>query len=246
MEKQARFFFNWLKYRPALLYRLVAASGAKPVGNQMWRTLLSLPLERDEPVESHATSTKSGSRHELIRALLEEASKMGDIQLNSAPSNTVFWNQHQVHADRLPEPRVAQEILWELHELNFRFEFLALDYHAHDPTMSKDTKSREDMILACFPGGGGESVLVVTISSAHLGLAAEIWQERVPHVVAMRDVMQSWRGFDSVDLVVRKEAKEYTESEVVVMETALAKFYAQSFFDFFGRAAILPRRLAPG
>ena len=25
MEKQARFFFNWLKYQPALLYRLVAA-----------------------------------------------------------------------------------------------------------------------------------------------------------------------------------------------------------------------------
>jgi len=57
--------------------------------------------------------------------------------------------------------------------------------------------------------------------------------------------MQSWKGFDSADLVVRKEAEEYTESEVVVMETALAKFYAQSFFDFFGRAAILPRRLAP-
>ena len=113
---------------------------------------------------------------------------MGDIQLNSTPSNTVFWNQHQVHADRLPEPRVAQEILWELYELNFRFEFLALEYHA---TMSKD-KSREDMILACFPGGGGESVLVATISSAHLGLAAETWQARVPHVVAMRDVMESW------------------------------------------------------
>ena len=103
-EKQARFFVNWLKYRPALLYRLVAKSGAKPVGNQMWRTLLSLPLEHDgSVVKSQPSSTKSASRHELIRALLEEASKMADIELNSAPSNTVFWHEHPVHPERLPE-----------------------------------------------------------------------------------------------------------------------------------------------
>ena len=111
--------------------------------------------------------------------------------------------------------------------------------------MSKDGKSREDMILACFPGTEGVSILVADISLAHRGLAAEKWQERAPHVVAMRDVMQSWTGFDDAHLSVEKEVKEYTEGEIVVMETALAKFYVQSFFDFFGRAAILPRRLAP-
>jgi hypothetical protein len=237
-EKQARFFVNWLKYRSALLYRLVAGSGAKPIGNQMWRTLLSLPLEQE--VKSQPPSTKSASRRELIRTLLEEASKMADIELNSAPSNTVFWHEHEVHPERIPERRVAQEILWELHELNFRFEFLALDHYAHDPTMSKEGKSREDMILACFPGRGGDSILVADTSLAHLGLAAEKWQERAQHVLAMRDVMQSWKGFDNAHLSV---GKEYGEREIVVMETALAKFYAQSFFDFFGRAAILPHRL---
>ena len=72
--------------------------------------------------------------------------------------------------------------------------------------MSKDGKSREDLILACFPGRG---------------------------------------EVDNTHLLVGKEIEEYSEGEIVVMESALAKFYAQSFFDFFGRAAILPRRLAP-
>ena len=254
-EKQARFFYNWLKFRPALLYRLLAASGAKPISNQLWRTMLSLPLERDDPVvesqtSSTTSSTKSNSRREIIQTLLAEVFKTSDIRLNLALSDNVFWHQHQVHIERLPELAVVQEILWELHELNFRFEFLALDHHAHDPMLGMNAESREEMVLACFPGSSeGVSMLVADICFAHCGLAAGNWQERAPHILAMKKVMQSWRGFRdvqfvAVDQLAEKGVADYTEQEIVAMETALAKFCTQSFFDFFGRAAIVPRRLA--
>lgn len=241
-EKQARFFFNWLKYRPALLYRLTAASGPKPVSNQLWRTLLSLPSE--PALQPQTSSTKSAANHNIVYTLLDEASKTAGLQLNATTPVTIHWHQHQIDVKQLPPPKVAQEILWELHELNFRCEFLALDHHAHDPIQTNSSYLREEMVLACFPHGGDATILVTDVSLATRGLAAEDWRERAPYIIAMRTVLQSWMGFPHVAAtLIEKEIDAFEEQEIMMMETTLTRFYTQTFFNFFGRAAILPRRL---
>jgi hypothetical protein len=100
------------------------------------------------------------------------------------------------------------------------------------------------MVLACFPHGGDATILVTDVSLATRGLAAEDWRERAPYIIAMRTVLQSWMGFPHVAAtLIEKEIDAFEEQEIMMMETTLTRFYTQTFFNFFGRAAILPRRL---
>ena len=48
-----------------------------------------------------------------------------------------------------------------------------------------------------------------------------------------------------MDLDENKGVDHYSESEIEAAELALATFYTQTFYDFFGRAAVIPRRLLP-
>jgi hypothetical protein len=87
---------------------------------------------------------------------------------------------------------------------------------------------------------------------AHQGLAASRWQDHAPFILAVRNVVCTWPGFDKVKercsavvLVESQDVECYSESEIEAMELAIATFYTQTFYDFFGRAAIIPCRLEP-
>lgn len=269
-EGQAKFFYNWLKYRPALIYRLAGHhSNAKPLSSQDWRTMLHLPIpELQEPPRPHPTSlsalpkrppvggldqTRSAKRFEIIQALLQGFMNVDGVQINDMPTNEIIWQEQRLSPGELPGQRVAQEILWELYELNFRFEFMALDSRAHTPpAVPTNRLSREDLLLKCFPGNIGGSFLVAPTEFSHQGLAAGTWRDRAPFIVAVKNVVCTWPGFhevnercNGVDLDENKGVDHYSESEIEAAELALATFYTQTFYDFFGRAAVIPRRLLP-
>ena len=61
--------------------------------------------------------------HQLLGNCLDEAG----LELVSG-SDQVFWREQELSAVVLPSFNVCQEILWELYELNFRFELLALHH----------------------------------------------------------------------------------------------------------------------
>jgi hypothetical protein len=272
-EGQARFFYNWLKYRPALIYRLTAQNSISiPFSSQVWRSMLHLPIDglssrptslpspcstslhsstlRTAPAPQNTArleQTKSSKRLEVVQSLLKNCLSVDGIQINHTSTNDVIWREQQFFAGAIPPRQVAQEILWELFELNFRFEFMALDSRAHTPTET-NAVAREDLILQCFPGTG--SILVARRESAHQGLAASSWKDKAPSILSLLNVVRTWPGFDKVplgcgdvDLSITQDVEAYSERKIDAMEVALANFYTQSFYDFFGRAAIIPRRL---
>lgn len=277
-EGQAKFFYNWLKYRPAMINRLAGHnSNAKPLSSQEWRTMLHLPIPElpaphpqpqatsslplsllptrptSQPSARAAEPTRSAKRLEEIQSLIRDCLKVDGIQLIETPANEMVWQDQQLIPGELPDQRLAQEILWELYELNFRFEFMALDLRAHTgPAASTDHFSREALLLQCFPGRVAGSFLVAPTELAHQGLAAATWQDRAPFISAVKQVMSTWTGFDevnercsAVDLHVKKHVQSYSQREIEATELALATFYTQSFYNFFGCAAIVPRRLPP-
>ena len=138
---------------------------------------------------------------------------------------------------------MAQEILWEIYELNFRFEFKALDHRAHIPVGGVDGPPRDQLILACFPGQ--TSLPVAPITSAREGLGAIEWRARRCSIIAMRTVMQTWRGFNGAQFHITKGVDDLSEREFHEVEWAVAHFYTQSFFNHFARAAIVPHTLPP-
>ena len=173
VQKQATQFANWLKYRDALIYRLAFSSSASIFGNKFWRPLLNLPLDYNPTAPpkrdiSEKTSL-SQQRQDIVYTLLGSYFNTDDqVTLNSAPLLDINWRGQTLSSTRVPPVQVALEILWEIYELNFRFEFKALGSRAHIPVGGVDGPPRDQLILACFPGR--TSLAVAPITSAREGL----------------------------------------------------------------------------
>ena len=53
--------------------------------------------------------------------------------------------------------------------------------------------------------------------------------------------MRDWEGMKpSTLLEFRESIQDYVEADVLLLEDVVARFYTDSFFRFFGHAAIVP------
>ena len=87
------------------------------------------------------------------------------MTLNSGLLLDINWQGQTIPLTHVPPVQVVQEILWEIYELNFWFEFKALDHRAHIPVGEVDGPSCDQLMLACFPGR--TLLAVVPITSVH-------------------------------------------------------------------------------
>lgn len=236
----ATYFYNWLSNRPSWFTRLQKIeSSPNPLTNQQWRDfLVSRPSDR--------VDTKGAAGRQQVRELLGvQVSGIAD-----GTSSPVEWHGHILDQTSPPPDHIAQQILWELFELNFRFELLALDRVASASTDDSHDAShaREQQILQCFPQREGLSALLVAdVTLAHRGLGAAHWQERAPYVLALRTVMRGWkvRTLEKPAIIDGEDMPQglQTSAEIVAMEDAVTRYYTQAFYNFFGRPAVVPHRL---
>ena len=127
-ERQAKLLLSWLQQRPALIYRLTSSeSSARVLSNQSWRTMLT--FGNTEISDGSNEQTKSGRRCADMRELLGNCLDEAGLELKTG-GEQVFWREQELSTGVLPSFKVCQEILWELYELNFRFELLALHRRA--------------------------------------------------------------------------------------------------------------------
>jgi hypothetical protein len=171
-DRQKGFFQTWLRYRHALIYR-VSSGGfdAQPMPNTVWRALLS----HDFLAKSNAAKagTRSQKIHDMAKDFLQscldaEGVELGDLDDRNAP---VTWNGKAFESLGKEE---YKEIIWELAELNFRFELLALDARATTDSPS----SQQGLVSACCPrSSSGASLLVADLSGANQGLASLLWED---------------------------------------------------------------------
>ncbi len=134
-------------------------------------------------------------------------------------------------------------LVWELCELNFRLELLALDAYLTRSVRSSTQDDadfrlqRQNTILKLFPE---ESIIPSSVSgSSSCRLASSVWQDRCGALKFFKDVMQQWV------VPLPQKAMGFlgpSEDEVsLTVEKSLAAHYAQTFFDCFGQPPVLPR-----
>jgi hypothetical protein len=183
-------------------------------------------------IGSKSPEARSAKARDHAKQLLGPALEDLDISLNE-PSPEAAEPSPTTN----PE---TQQILWQLTEINFRFEFLALDKRASTSHQSDD--QRQELIRECFGGG---SLLCADIHLANTGLGSEDWRGRLPILQMFRRLMKDWDGPKPMPLLLEDlpSVIEYQEGEVSELENAVAQFYTDSFFRFFGRAAIIPAHL---
>jgi hypothetical protein len=227
--RRSRYFATWDSTKDVCIFRVFQGSStAVPLSGQEWRDLLVGNLNGE------FKGKKNQETQQKIRNLFADC--LDELQ--------VTFDQFMPPTDTTPlsvEPSEGQKVLWELSELNFRFELLALDKRASGTASEDAAKDRQEMICRCFPN----NALIAELRHSTQGLASLNWQERLPTLLRLRALMRDWPEPKPTPLLLPdlSSLNLYTESDSRLLEDAVAQFYTQTFFNFFGRAAVIPTRL---
>ncbi|KAL0570739.1 hypothetical protein V5O48_011220 [Marasmius crinis-equi] len=120
----AAYFAAWLRLRPVLLYRLLSPK-FRPMRTRSWHSVLGIDIH------GHKENTRAAVRQEEQQTMLQECLTTGGMQctvdLSNLDATPVEWCGQQLNPAVSPPPHVAQWILCELFEINFRYELVALD-----------------------------------------------------------------------------------------------------------------------
>ncbi|KAJ7145491.1 hypothetical protein C8R46DRAFT_918276 [Mycena filopes] len=211
-------YHHYRLLRDALMFRL--GYGDQPhalLTTQQWRDI----------VQGKA-GTRAQARSANLQELLQPAfNACGIDDLTGFP----------VSPDDVPPLHLnsTKELLWELAEINFRYEFLALDARASG-------LDRPEECRRCF---ASTRLIGIEYHESQRGLAAFGADERLPNLLCIAALMRDW----SVPCQRPKQVDsaqgrtEWTDHSIHELEGAVAQYYTQSFYELFGRAAVVPMRL---
>ncbi|TFK60528.1 hypothetical protein BDN72DRAFT_904875 [Pluteus cervinus] len=259
--RQMAMFESWLKYRTALLYQASSTlTAATPHTATFWRKLLCLEFEKGSAGGSSQNTGPSQLRDEVqnyIQLCIDNVNNQNSHQTLLVATEQEIEPSWRGTPFPALGPSEFEQVLWELCELGFRYEVVALDGRlAARPTskleprpqsnqpLIQPSEPRQLKIEACFAGMHHGSLFDVNLNTANLGLADYDWIRRAPFILALQKLMRSWKvdGRRPASLDISKFA--WSEADVVGLERDVAQFYTQSFFDQFHRAAVIPRRLS--
>jgi hypothetical protein len=212
---------HYLMLRDALLYFITSRQpGTRLLSPQEWREVL-----KGRITETPSHNPKLAARASRIEAMLAPAlAASGHRYIMGMPLDPDSLDPMSVNR--------AREIVWEVAEINFRFELTALDRRASG-------LDRPDECRACFDG----YLLPCPLEDSQRGFAAAAFEDRRPTLVQLARLMSNWAG--PVPRLINDAAgvKEWTADTIRDLEEEIAVFYCQSFYDWFGRAAVIPLRL---
>lgn len=219
--RRAKYFLTWQEIEPVCIHRLLSST-APPLSSQEWRDILIGSLE------FKSSDSACAKAQEHARRLLGSA--IDDLCLNvtdpAAP----------------PPPPIADSearaILWRLSELNFRFELLALNKRAGPA--DRDEFERDQAVRSALHV---KSLQAVDMATSNVGIRSTHWRSRLPSLLRLATLMRAWTGDKPLPILQDIPFGEYNELNTGVLEDAVARFYTDSFFIYFGRAAVIPTRL---
>ena len=169
----------------------------------------------------------------MIGHVFDGVFRENDIHADS--HSPVAWFQHRINA---VTPDIAPLIIWEMFELGFRYELLALDRCLVPDTADQFAEARrEDLLSAVFPNGG--IYAVETLPSEGSGVCAPLIDRRIPALEAFRRVTVRWPRcpprIQNSQLTI-----DMDRHQASIIEEDIALFYVTTFFEYSGRAPLVP------
>jgi hypothetical protein len=238
IERRETYFKSWLKYRSAFIYRVSSKDfTATPMPTSVWHDVLTCEhtQNKKEGTSKQPDETLSKRLRAYTVDFLQNCIQTEDVSLAGLEKGEMEWNGKVVETLSDNE---CEEILWELSELNFRFELLAL----HSRAMTAPDKDPQELISACFPGCDSHSLLVADLGTANHGLADGNWEDRALYLHALKRLMMSWKG--DIPPILHVEKSQWPERDIYDLEIVITSFYVKSFYNYFWRAPIIPHGLS--
>ncbi|KAH6905613.1 hypothetical protein BKA70DRAFT_1107307 [Coprinopsis sp. MPI-PUGE-AT-0042] len=260
----------WLACRAAYIHTIVnlTVSKSRSPSSQQWRNFLfrlkhclAIDMEEsddDEPGPASATKrthdgapvagpsslplcTPPPALHPVLSAM---PLRHGDVQEIIWLDSQILLNSVDELADKLT-PAITAEVLWELHEMGFRLELLALDQALAPEKWSSGSVSRDLAIRKVFPTSDGKvaEFFVTSIPNRDQGLASFDWKERLQSIAALRNLMLAWSTCSSNIRNSPPLSKINSQQAAACVERDVVESYFSSFANHFNRLPIPPVRL---
>jgi hypothetical protein len=219
--------YHFSLMKDALIYRMAdPETRAELLGSQEWRHALSgkvgKPAGRGGGKPSKSED-RSINLDDLLGPALRACGLTDYRQVLPVPEASV--------------PRIglnrAREIVWEVGEMGYRFELLALDRHASGI-------DRPEVCRNCFAGG---MLMGMPIELSKKGLASLEIAERFPYLLRLAELMGSWRPTPSRFVLGIREPRDWNDAAMQELERAVTQCYTQTFYEYFGRPPVIPMRL---
>ncbi|RPD67425.1 hypothetical protein L227DRAFT_491662 [Lentinus tigrinus ALCF2SS1-6] len=231
LVRAKRYIMNWVRARPVWLYLLrLGDQGAVNVNTQMWRSYLN-------GVPEGSLSTKSGKRAMEIKQIF--GAVLAQEHLQADEGGVVQWHQFRFSDVQV---ELCPLIVWEVHELAFRYELLALDRACRPSRTPTDDLRREELLARVFPSQALWSVISLPPPDS-VGLFARVPHRRITALNALREVLIGWPGCPDALLQETPLSGTDAPDRIEAFEASVARFYVNSFFHHAGRAPIVPRML---
>ncbi|TFK77962.1 hypothetical protein K466DRAFT_507916 [Polyporus arcularius HHB13444] len=230
-DRRDRYIMTWLRLRAGWLYLLrLPDVPVCSVPTQWWRDILYGPTGRS----AVDASTLKARRWEEIKKVFGTVFQEAHFDSNQA--GPVWWCGLRVRA---VDPEVCPKIIWEMFDLGFRYELLALDRllapARKDP---HGERKRVAMLAAIFPRNHLYSIS--ELPDAGAGLSARVPHHRVPYLEAFRRVVSRWPSCPASLHDSPPFALTMSSEEIISREKVLVKYYVDTFFALSGRAPIVP------
>ncbi|KAI0686518.1 hypothetical protein C8Q76DRAFT_772315 [Earliella scabrosa] len=229
-ERSLRYLSNWLRIRPAWMYVLATPQpGVTRVQPQWWRDYLN----GDTETMLVPNNTYRARRLEAVKAVFGRALDMGAYV--GLGAKTVRWFSYRVGQ---LDAHLCKLVLWEIHELGFCQELLALDRVL---VPACDETWREELLARVFVSHDLYSIH--TLPSVPIGLGADLPQARARYLEALWQVLIRWPLCPSVLHAGQPLALTTRRDRIECLELAMTSFYVSTFFVYSGRAPIVPHAL---
>jgi hypothetical protein len=252
-DKQAQKLCAWLSLRGATCAGVFTQAGRKPPtgSGAIWRVatdwnqIAMIPDHPDYPAINNDKKSKAAKLRHAVKHLFGEkllAKLRGDVEI-------VEWHEVELqvrdHAIVDLDHKIVKEIIWELFEHNFRYEIVALDMAAAPSKWLDDESAvaRKEKISMVFGLDGKFVIWSDPFPRRNTGLQANNISDRLPCLENLREVQNAWPNVPSNLRGASFSHVSCSGKQIEDLERDVAKFYCQTFFDYFGRPPIVPHRI---
>ncbi|THU79081.1 hypothetical protein K435DRAFT_562487, partial [Dendrothele bispora CBS 962.96] len=126
--RKAYLLSTWVKLRPLFLWILAHPGDTSRIAlkGPQWRSILDLASGLGYKAGTQTSKTHS-EMEQLLRKLVSDRRHGVELDLTKLPATPAYWQGQQLSVEKQPPSQVTRQILWELYELSFRLELMALD-----------------------------------------------------------------------------------------------------------------------
>ena len=152
----------------------------------------------------------------------------------------------QIRVSSLSDPPLwlMRSLLWELYELNFRYELLALDRAVVPNFWATDEAqlTRQNLLYSIFPGESGLLMWSEPLPQEmrDLGLCTSSMEIALPYINNFRQLLSVWPRAPA-RLQSPTKLGDRGNNECFGVFLTACEFYVQTAFDLLGRQPSLPR-----